>query len=44
MGLTEEQDRARRKRNLVIALSLAAFALLFFIITLIKLGGGHAPS
>ena len=32
--------KARRARNLVIALSLAAFVVLVFVITLIKKGGG----
>ncbi|NWG53290.1 MAG: hypothetical protein HXY28_06180 [Hydrogenophilaceae bacterium] len=36
--LTPEQERARRRRNLWIALSLAAFMALVFFITLAKLG------
>lgn len=35
-----ELYRRKRMRNLVLALSLAAFVLLVFIITLVKLGAG----
>lgn len=38
--LTPEQERARRRRNLWIALSLAAFMALVFAITLAQLGAG----
>jgi hypothetical protein len=31
--------KARRRRNLVIALTLAGFAILTFIVTIAKLGG-----
>ncbi|MBW7948218.1 MAG: hypothetical protein KJZ73_01830 [Pseudorhodoplanes sp.] len=34
--LTEEQKRARRARSIAIALSLAALAVLFYIVTLVK--------
>lgn len=34
--LTEEQQRARRARSIAIALSLAALAVLFYIVTLVK--------
>lgn len=36
--LTPEEEKARKRRNLVIALSLAAFMALVFVITLAKLG------
>jgi hypothetical protein len=32
--------KARRARNIAIALSLAAFVVLVFVITLVKKGGG----
>ena len=34
--LTEAQKRARRSRSIAIALSLAALAVLFYVITLVK--------
>jgi len=34
-----EAARARRRRNIVIALGLVAFAVLTFIVTIAKLGG-----
>ena len=37
--LTPEQVRARKRRNLWLALSIAAFVLLVFFITMAKLGG-----
>lgn len=39
MPLTDEQARRRRQRNIAIALSLAALVVLFFVLTLVKLGG-----
>ncbi len=39
---TEEQIRRRRGRNLAIAWALAAFIALFFIVTIVKLGGNVA--
>lgn len=39
---TEEQVRKRRQRNLAIAWTLAAFILLFFVVTIVKLGGNVA--
>ncbi|MBA4209324.1 MAG: hypothetical protein C0454_07325 [Parvibaculum sp.] len=39
---TEEQIRKRRQRNLAIAWTLAAFILLFFVVTIVKLGGNVA--
>ena len=36
--LTEQQLRARRSRSIAIALALGAFVVLFFVVTLVKLG------
>jgi len=36
--LTPEQQRRRRARSIAIALSLAALVVLFYIITIVKLG------
>jgi hypothetical protein len=38
--LTEEQKRRRRHRSIAIALVLGALALLFYIVTIVKLGPG----
>jgi hypothetical protein len=38
--LTEEQRRRRRARSIAIALTLAALVLLFYIVTIVKLGPG----
>jgi cell division protein FtsB len=38
--LTPEQEKARKRRNLWIALSLAAFMVLVFVITLARLKAG----
>jgi hypothetical protein len=38
--LTPEQEKARRRRNLILALALAGFMLLVFIITLARLKAG----
>jgi hypothetical protein len=38
--LTEEQKRRRRARSIAIALVLGALVLLFYIITIVKLGPG----
>lgn len=38
--LTPEQERQRKRRNLWLALSVAAFMLLVFLITIAKLGAG----
>ena len=40
--LTREQMAVRRRRSIVLALVLAAFALLFFITTIVRLGGNVA--
>jgi hypothetical protein len=36
--LTEEQRRRRRNRSIVLGLVLAGFAILFYIVTVVKLG------
>ena len=38
--LTEEQKRRRRARSIAIGLALGALALLFYIVTIVKLGPG----
>ena len=38
--LTEEQKRRRRARSIAIALSLGALVLLFYLVTIVKLGPG----
>jgi hypothetical protein len=38
----EEQERRRRGRSIAIALALAAMAILFFITTIVRLGGNVA--
>ena len=38
----EEQERRRRGRSIAIALALAAMAVLFFITTIVRLGGNVA--
>jgi len=37
---TPEEARARRRRNIAIALAIGAFTLLFYAITVAKLGVG----
>jgi hypothetical protein len=36
--LTEEQKKRRRRRSIAIAVALGAFALMFYVITIVKLG------
>jgi len=36
--LTEQQKRRRRARSIAIALSLGALVLLFYVITIVRLG------
>jgi hypothetical protein len=36
---TDEASKARRRRNLTIGLALAAFAILTFVVTIVRLGG-----
>jgi hypothetical protein len=38
--LTEEQKRRRRARSIAIALVLGALVLLFYAVTIVKLGPG----
>lgn len=38
--LTEEQARRRRSRSIAIALVLAALVVLFYLVTVVKLGPG----
>lgn len=38
--LTEEQIRRRRVRSIAIAVSLGALVLLFYVVTIVKLGPG----
>jgi len=38
--LTEEQKRRRRARSIAIGLALGALALLFYAVTIVKLGPG----
>jgi hypothetical protein len=38
--MTTDELKARKRRNLVIALSIAAFCVLVFLITIAKLQGG----
>lgn len=37
--LTEEQKRQRRRRNVALALALGALVVLFWVVTIVKLGG-----
>ena len=36
--LTPEQLRSRRARNIAIGLAIAAFALIFYVVTIVKVG------
>jgi hypothetical protein len=38
--LTDEQKRRRNARSIAIALSLSALVLLFYVVTIVKLGPG----
>ncbi len=38
--LTEEQKRRRRARSIALGLALGALVLLFYLITIVKLGPG----
>ena len=38
--LTDEQKRRRRARSIAIGLALGALAILFYVVTLVKLGPG----
>jgi hypothetical protein len=39
--LTEEQKRRRRARSIAIALALGALVLLFYAVTMVKVGSWH---
>ncbi|MBV9065989.1 MAG: hypothetical protein JO004_09525 [Methylobacteriaceae bacterium] len=39
-ALTASQQKSRRARNIAIGLALGLFALLFYVVTLVKLGPG----
>ncbi|TCT09948.1 hypothetical protein EDC22_106143 [Tepidamorphus gemmatus] len=38
--LTEEQQRRRRRRSVAIGLALAGLVILFYLVTLVRLGPG----
>jgi hypothetical protein len=38
--LTDEQKRRRRARSIAIALALGALVILFYVVTIVKLGPG----
>jgi hypothetical protein len=40
--LTEEQKRRRRARSIAVGLALGALVLLFYLVTIVKLGPGAA--
>ena len=40
--LTEEEKRRQRIRSIAIALGLAALAVLFFLVTIVRMGGDVA--
>lgn len=40
LRLTPEEQKRRRKRSLALALTLGALVLLFYVITIAKLGPG----
>jgi hypothetical protein len=44
--LTPEQAKSRRARNIAIGLAVAGFMALFYVITIVKLGGAvaHPPA
>lgn len=44
--LTPAQEKRRRARNIAIALSIGAVIVLFYVITLVRLGGAvsHPPA
>jgi hypothetical protein len=41
MSMSHDFERRRRQRNYAIAFGLAGLAVLFFVLTLLKFGGGH---
>lgn len=38
VALTEAQQRGRRRRSIAIAFSLVAFVLIFYVLTIVKMG------
>jgi len=42
MVLTEEQKRKQRMRSIAIACALAGMAVMFFVVTLVRLSGNVA--
>jgi hypothetical protein len=40
LALTPAERKSRRARNLAIGLALGLFALLFYVVTIVKLGPG----
>jgi hypothetical protein len=40
IALTPAQQKSRRARNIAIGLALGLFALLFYVVTIVKLGPG----
>ena len=45
MSMTDAtEEKRRRQRNVAIALGLAALAVLFFVLTLLKFAGGHGAA
>ncbi|MBB2754322.1 UNVERIFIED_ORG: hypothetical protein GGI57_005057 [Rhizobium aethiopicum] len=40
--LTEKQMKSRRNRNIALGLVLAGLVILFYAITIVKMGGGMA--
>ena len=42
--LSPQEERARRRRSVAMGLALGALVILFFIITLVRLGGAGVMS
>lgn len=42
MTLSKEEEKRRRNRSLAIAWALAAMAVLFFVVTIVRLGANVA--
>jgi hypothetical protein len=41
--LTPEQEKSRRARNVAIGVAIALFIALFYVVTIVKLGGAVVP-
>ena len=41
--LSQEAERHRRRRSLAIALALGALAAIFFVVTIVRIGGAIPP-